>query len=133
MLATLGIISAEACTGVSWVDAGRVELVSTTYLSFDLPFSLFQLCWIEALSVGGAELYRNTELDSQKRLYPGGFFNPLGLASESKSSLEQIQRLRESEIKHSRLAMVSFLGFAVQALATGEGALGSLSKFASTL
>lgn len=28
--------------------------------------------------------------------------------------------------------MVSFLGFGVQALVTGEGALGSLAKFAGT-
>merc|ERR1712188_203236 len=106
MLATLGVIVAESFTGVSWVDAGKVELESSRYLNFDLPFSIGQLCWIEALAVGGAELYRNNE---------------------------QNNRLREAEIKHGRLAMVSFFGFGVQALTTGEGALGSLAKFASTL
>lgn len=31
-----------------------------------------QLTIIEALLVGGAEVYRNTELAPEKRIYPGG-------------------------------------------------------------
>jgi light-harvesting complex II chlorophyll a/b binding protein 4 len=133
MLATLGIIVAESATGVSWVDAGKIELDGARYLNFDLPFSISQLCWIEALAVGGAELYRNSELDSQKRIYPGGVFDPLGLATVGKADKDQIARLREAEIKHGRLAMVSFFGFGIQALTVGEGAMGSLAKFSSTL
>merc|ERR1712072_703004 len=133
MLAALGVIVAESATGVSWIDAGKVELDGARYLSFDLPFSISQLCWIEALAVGGAELYRNGELETQKRLYPGGRFDPLGLASPGKAPAEQIFRLREAEIKHGRLAMMAFFGFGVQALAVGEGALGSLAKFSNTL
>merc|ERR1712167_544163 len=133
MLATLGIIVAESATGVSWVDAGKVELDGSRYLSFDLPFSISQLCWIEAFAVGGAELYRNGELDAQSRIYPGGVFDPLSLASPGKADNVQINRLREAEIKHGRLAMVAFFGLGIQALVTGEGALGSLAKFANTL
>merc|ERR1712124_101328 len=133
MLATAGIIVAESATGISWVDAGKVELDGARYLQFDLPFSISQLCWIEALAVGGAELYRNGELDPEKRIYPGGAFDPLGLATVGKADSNQISRLREAEIKHGRLAMVSFFGFGVQALAVGEGAMGSLAKFSSTL
>jgi light-harvesting complex II chlorophyll a/b binding protein 4 len=48
-----------------------VELDGATYAGFSLPFSITQLVWIEAILVGGAEIYRNTELDSEKRLYPG--------------------------------------------------------------
>jgi len=129
MLATLGCIVAEANTGVSWVDAGKVELDGATYFGFDLPFSITQLVWIEALAVGGAELYRNTTLDPEKRCYPGGYFDPLNLASDP----ERAFRLKEAEIKHARLAMVAFFGFGVQALATGEGVLGSLAKFSETL
>lgn len=58
--------------------------------------------------VGGAEIYRNSELDLEKRLYPGGPFDPLGLASEDRAF-----RLKEAEIKHGRLAMIAFLGFAI--------------------
>merc|ERR1711964_392911 len=133
MLATLGVIVAESATGVSWVDAGKVELDGARYLNFDLPFSISQLCWIEAIAVGGAELLRNSELDAEKRIYPGGVFDPLRLATPGKASNDQVNRLREAEIKHGRLAMVAFFGFGVQALTTGQGALGSLAKFASPL
>merc|ERR1719240_136329 len=133
MVATLGVIVAESATGVSWVDAGKVELDGARYLNFDLPFSLTQLIWIEAIAVGGAEFIRNSELDAEKRVYPGGAFDPLGLATPGKASDDQVARLREAEIKHGRLAMVSFFGFGVQALVTGNGALDSLAQFASTL
>merc|ERR1711985_115561 len=133
MVATLGVIVAESATGVSWVDAGKVELDGARYLNFDLPFSISQLCWIEFFAVGGAELYRNGELNTEQRTYPGGLFDPLSLATPGVANDDKILRLREAEIKHCRLAMVAFLGFCVQALAVGEGALGSLEKFASTL
>merc|ERR1712093_974173 len=133
MLGTLGMIVAESSTGVSWVDAGKVELDGARYLDFDLPFSIGQLCWIETFAVGGAELYRNGELDSEKRIYPGGVFDPLGFATPGKSDNNQINRLREAEIKHGRLAMVAFFGLGIQALVTGEGAFGSLAKFSETL
>jgi light-harvesting complex II chlorophyll a/b binding protein 4 len=127
MLACLGAIVAEATTGVSWAEAGKVELDGVTYAGFDLPFSITQLVWIEAILVGGAEIYRNTELDPERRLYPGGFFDPLGLASDNDP--DKVFRLKTAEIKHGRLAMLAFLGYGVQALSTGEGALGSLARF----
>merc|ERR1711904_46026 len=108
MLASLGVLVAESATGISWVDAGKVELSGARYLNFELPFSISQLCWIEALSVGLAELYRNRELDTSKRLYPGGTFDHLVLATPGLSGESQVIRLREAEIKHCRLAMVSF-------------------------
>ncbi|KAK9811394.1 hypothetical protein WJX72_003203 [[Myrmecia] bisecta] len=129
MLAALGVIVGEASTGVSWADAGKVELDGARYLGFNLPFSITQLVWIEVLLVGGAEIYRNTALDTQSRLYPGGYFDPLGLASGDD---ERAFRLKTAEIKHGRLAMVAFAGFAVQALTTGEGALSSLARFANS-
>jgi hypothetical protein len=55
----------------SRAEAGKVELDGATYAGFDLPFSITQLVWIEAILVGGAEIYRNTELDPERRLYPG--------------------------------------------------------------
>jgi len=53
------------------VDAGKVELDGAQYLGFSLPFSITQLVWIEAILVGGAEIYRNRELDTDARIYPG--------------------------------------------------------------
>jgi light-harvesting complex II chlorophyll a/b binding protein 4 len=129
MLAALGVLIGEASTGVSWVDAGKVELDGTQYLGFRLPFTITQLVWIEAILVGGAEVYRNSQLDADRRLYPGGVFDPLGLASGDD---DKSRRLKEAEIKHGRLAMVAFLGFAVQAWVTGKGALGSLASFSQS-
>jgi hypothetical protein len=61
--------------------------------------------------------------------FAGGYFDPLGLASGDDA---RAFKLKEAELKHGRLAMIAFLGFGVQALATGQGALGSLAKFASS-
>jgi len=133
MLATLGVIVAESTTGVSWIDAGKVELDGARYLNFEIPLSLSQISWFELFAVGTAELYRNGELESEKRIYPGGLFDPLGLATVGKAGNAQINRLREAEIKHGRLAMIAFLGFGVQAIIVNDGAMGSLAKFASTL
>ncbi|XP_057520630.1 chlorophyll a-b binding protein CP29.3, chloroplastic-like [Amaranthus tricolor] len=129
MLATLGALSVEALTGVSWQDAGKVELVEgASYLGQKLPFSLSTLIWIEVLLVGYIEFQRNAELDPEKRLYPGGqYFDPLGLAADPEKKLN----LQLAEIKHSRLAMVAFLGFAIQAAATGKGPLSNAAEFLS--
>lgn len=129
MLATLGVIVAEGTTGVAWQDAGKVELDGASYLGFSLPFTVTQLTIIEVLLVGGAEIYRNTEQDIGKRQYPGGVFDPLGLTNGSD---ERTFNLKTAELKHGRLAMIAFLGFGVQALTQGEGALGSLAKFATS-
>jgi light-harvesting complex II chlorophyll a/b binding protein 4 len=128
MLAALGVIVSEATTGVAWQDAGKVELDGSQYLGFSIPLTIPQLLWIEAILVGGAEIFRNGSTDAEERLYPGGAFDPLGLASEP----ARARQLKEAEVKHGRLAMVAFLGFSVQAFTTGEGALGSLAKFANS-
>ncbi|CAD5166523.1 unnamed protein product [Musa acuminata subsp. malaccensis] len=121
MLAILGALSVEWLTGVTWQDAGKVELVDgSSYLGLSLPFDITALIWIEVLVIGYIEFQRNAELDPEKRLYPGGkYFDPLGLADDP----EKKASLQLAEIKHARLAMVAFLGFAVQAAATGKGPL----------
>uniref|UniRef100_A0A5B7C135 Chlorophyll a-b binding protein, chloroplastic n=1 Tax=Davidia involucrata TaxID=16924 RepID=A0A5B7C135_DAVIN len=121
MLATLGALAVESLTGITWQDAGKVELIEgSSYLGQPLPFSITTLIWIEVLVIGYIEFQRNAELDPEKRLYPGGkFFDPLGLASDP----EKKATLQLAEIKHARLAMVGFLGFAVQAAVTGKGPL----------
>ncbi|KAF5747618.1 putative chlorophyll A/B binding protein [Tripterygium wilfordii] len=121
MLATLGALAVESLTGITWQDAGKVELVEgSTYLGQPLPFSITTLIWIEVLVIGYIEFQRNAELDPEKRLYPGGsFFDPLGLAADPEKKVT----LQTAEIKHARLAMVGFPGFAVQAAVTGKGPL----------
>ncbi|MBA0750821.1 hypothetical protein Gogos_002206 [Gossypium gossypioides] len=73
-----------------------------------------------ALVIGYIEFERNAELDPEKRLYLGGkYFDPLGLASDPEKKVTH----QLAEIKHAHLAMVAFLGFAVQAATTGKGSL----------
>ncbi|CAM8897826.1 unnamed protein product [Rhodiola kirilowii] len=129
MLATLGALSSEALTGVAWQDAGKVELIEgSSYLGLPLPFSITALVWIEVVLLGLIEYFRNSELEPEKRLYPGGkFFDPFGLAVDPEAK----EQLQLAEIKHSRLAMVAFLGFAVQAAATGQGPLSNGAAFLS--
>jgi len=117
MLATLGVIASELQTGVSWVDAGKVELEQAQYANVNLPFDVTTLVIIETLLVGGAELYRNTERDVSKRLYPGGYFDPLDLASDPDTAFG----LQTAEVKHARLAMVAFLIIGLKGLFTGSG------------
>ena len=124
MLATLGIVVSEGLTGVSWIDAGKVELAGAQYFNQGLPFDVGTVSWIEFALMLGVEYYRNTELDVEKRLYPGGVFDPLNLADSA-----QIDRLKEAEIKHARFAMVSIFGMGTQALLFNTGALESLTKF----
>lgn len=126
MLGVLGALSVEALTGVAWQDAGKVELVEgSSYLGQPLPFSITTLIWIEALVIGYIEFQRNSELDPEKRLYPGGYFDPLNLASDP----EKIDNLKLAEIKHSRLAMIAFLIFGIQAAYTGKGPIGFVASF----
>jgi len=58
-------------------------------------------------------------------LYPGGSpFDPFNYANNFGSTFYETQRV--AEIKHGRLAMVSFFGMAAQALATGQGPVQNL-------
>jgi light-harvesting complex II chlorophyll a/b binding protein 4 len=120
MLAVLGALVVEGVTGVTWQDAGKVELEQgASYWGLNLPFSITALVIIEVLIIGYVEFARNAELNTEKRLYPGGYFDPLGLASDP----AKLDTLKLAELKHSRLAMISALGFAVQAAVTGKGPL----------
>lgn len=125
MLGVLGAVAVEALTGVHWQDAGKVELVDgASYLGLPLPFDLPTLTAIEVLLIGYIEFARNGVSDPEERIYPGGYFDPLNLASNA----EKAENLKVAELKHGRLAMVAALGFAVQAFATGTGPLDNLAQ-----
>lgn len=99
----------------------------------------------QLLLMSGPELARSTGiaaleplgifLDGQDVNYPGGkAFDPLNFArarggGEGGGDASEELRLRVAEIKHGRLAMVAWLGFAAQALVGGERGRGPLRDF----
>jgi hypothetical protein len=91
------------------VDAAKVELAGAPqYANLDLPWSISTAAVLNSVLMGGVEVFRNSELDPEKRLYPGGFFDPLNFADPANP--ERAFQLKTAEIKHGRLAMVAALG-----------------------
>jgi light-harvesting complex II chlorophyll a/b binding protein 5 len=155
MLAAFGIIVPEALQqngadikGGVWYETGAVLLdgnlnyFAVPFASISNPLPLVVAVGIEVALMGLAEKYRASGEGPAKGyapgvgnfddsiwggldgLYPGGPFDPLGLADDPEAFAE----LKVKEIKNGRLAMVSVLGFGIQALVTGEGPYANWSK-----
>ena len=121
MLGVTGCVAAEAVTDINWVEAGAVELDNSQYAGLSLPLDTYTLTVIEVLVIGYVEFARNTETDLEKRCYPGGYFDPFGLAANADD--ERLFKLKTAELKHGRTSMVAMLGLAAQALNNHPSAL----------
>lgn len=128
-------------TGAEMLNGGTLNYFAVPWGIISNPLPLFLVIAIEVALMGAVEFYRrngtgpagyspgvgkfdSSIFDGLDSLYPGGPFDPLGLADDP----EVFAELKVKEIKNGRLAMVSVLGFAVQSYVTGEGPYANWTK-----
>jgi light-harvesting complex II chlorophyll a/b binding protein 5 len=128
-------------TGAEMLNGGTLDYFAVPWGVVSNPLPLFVVIAIEVALMGAVEFYRrngtgpagfspgvgkfdSSVFDGVDELYPGGPFDPLGLADDP----EVFEELKVKEIKNGRLAMVSIVGFAASSAVTGEGPYASWSK-----
>lgn len=72
-------------------------------------------------SVNEDPIFKGNKVPNEVMGYPGGIFDPLGFGKGD------MKTMQTKEIKNGRLAMVAFMGFVIQAQATGKGPLADLA------
>jgi light-harvesting complex II chlorophyll a/b binding protein 5 len=128
-------------TGAKMLDGGTLNYFAVPWGIANNPLPLFAVIAIEVGLMAAVETYRRNGtgpagyspgvgyFDSSiftglNNLYPGGPFDPLGIADDP----DVFAELQVKEIKNGRLAMVSILAIAIQSYVTGEGPYANWSK-----
>jgi light-harvesting complex I chlorophyll a/b binding protein 4 len=142
MLGVAGILLQEVVRpDLFWYEAGLPENVPGNFIIGEtgnvnmgglLAWEFILMHWVEVRrwqdyknfgSVNSDPILKGNKVPNPMMGYPGGrWFDPLGLSNGN------FKELQEKEIKNGRLAMVSFVGFVLQAQASGLGPMSSLSK-----
>jgi light-harvesting complex II chlorophyll a/b binding protein 4 len=136
MLGCAGAWGAECGTGINWFQAGAVctpaDCTGIVFPGQVIPLApegsgfpkFYNVLAGTLFLMGLSEAYRTglqppvfPELEVGD-LHPGGeHFDPLGL-SESEGTTFELEKMKIVELKHARLAMLSWLGYMSQAVAT---------------
>jgi light-harvesting complex I chlorophyll a/b binding protein 1 len=120
------MLAVELAGQGNWIDAPvwAVSGGSPTYLGNSIGVSdPTTLAVIELATMGFAEKMRG-DATPEKRMYPGGSFDPLGYGND-KSKLFELQT---KEIKNGRLAMIACMGFWSAGAVFHEGPIALLSR-----
>lgn len=157
MLGIVGIVGPEILgsaglipesTRINWWESGVIPAYGTSYDYWMDPWGLF---WVEVIAMQFAELKRWQDYrypgsqakqwflglegalhgagNKYESAYPGGpFFNFMGMATKDDNDTKI---MRTKEINNGRLAMVSCLGCAAQAVMTQKGPIANLTDHLS--